>query len=89
MVAAYVLCGELILADDEGELVLHPGMCAGFRHGGTAHHLINRSDSDAVFLEIGDRLPDDAAEYPDDDLKAERSSGGWRYTRRDGTPWAV
>lgn len=81
----FVLSGELTLIDDDGELTLGPGMCAGFRHGGPAHHLVNRGGGDAVYLEIGDRLPGDAAEYPDDDLKAERSGAGWRFTRRDGT----
>lgn len=83
----YVLEGELTLIDDDGELVLGTGMCAGFPHGGTAHHLVNRSGSDAVYLEVGDRLPGDAAEYPDDDLMAEWAGTGWRFTHRDGTPW--
>lgn len=85
----YVLEGELTLIDDDGELLLGAGMCAGFRHGGTAHHLVNRSGSDAVYLEVGDRLPGDAAEYPDDDLKAEWAGTGWRFTHRDGTPWTM
>lgn len=84
----YVLAGELILIDDFGELRLEPGMCAGFAHGGTAHHLINRSQADAVYLEIGDRLPGDAAEYPDEDLKVARVDDQWHYTHRDGTPWS-
>jgi uncharacterized cupin superfamily protein len=83
----FVLFGQLTLIDDDGELNLGPGMCAGFRHRGRAHHLTNRSTEDAVYLEVGDRLPGDAAEYPDDDLKAERSGVGWRFTRRDGTGW--
>lgn len=85
----YVLEGELTLIDDDGELVLGAGMCAGFGHGTTAHHLVNNSGSDAVYLEVGDRLPGDTAEYPDDDLRAEWADTGWRYTRRDGTPWTM
>lgn len=84
----YVLAGELILIDDFGELRLEAGMCAGFAHSGTAHHLINRSDVDAVYLEIGDRLPGDAAEYPNEDLKVARVDDSWHYTHRDGTPWS-
>lgn len=83
----FVLFGELTLLDDDGALNLGPGMCAGFRRNGPAHHLANRSGADAVYLEIGDRLPGDAAEYPDDDLKAERAGAGWRFTRRNGTDW--
>jgi len=82
----YLLEGEAVLVHDGGEAILRAGMCAGFPHGGTAHHLINRSDSPAIFLEIGDRLPGDGAEYPDDDLAAHRSEAGWRFTRKNGEP---
>lgn len=83
----YVLSGQLVLVNDEGETILHAGMCAGFLHGGSAHNLVNRSAADAVYLEIGDRLPGDGADYPDDDLKAERSGDGWRFTRKNGEPF--
>lgn len=83
----YILEGEVVLVDDEGETVLRAGMCAGFTAKGAAHHLLNRSDRDAVYLEIGDRLPGDAAVYPDDDLVAERSDGGWRFSHKDGEPY--
>ncbi len=83
----YVLSGQLFLVSDEGETLLHAGMCAGFPHGGSAHHLVNRSDTDAVYLEIGDRFPGDGADYPDDDLKAEQSEKGWRFTRKNGEPF--
>lgn len=83
----YVLAGELVLVHDAGETLLSAGMCAGFPHGGTAHHLINRSSTDAVYLEVGDRTSGDAAEYPDDDLKAEWTGDGWRFTRKNGDPY--
>jgi uncharacterized cupin superfamily protein len=83
----YLLDGELVLAHDGGETVLTAGMCAGFPRGGTAHHLINRSAAPATYLEIGDRQPGDSAEYPDDDLIAQRSGAGWRFTRKDSTPY--
>jgi uncharacterized cupin superfamily protein len=83
----YVLSGELVLVHDHGEVRLMPGMCAGFPHGGTAHHLINRSDEAAVYLEVGDRQPGDAADYPDDDLVAEKTETGWRFTHKDGEPY--
>lgn len=83
----YVLHGELTLVDDAGEARLTAGMCAGFAHGQSAHHLVNRSNDDAIYLEIGDRLPGDSAVYPDDDLIAERSADGWRYTRKNGEPY--
>jgi uncharacterized cupin superfamily protein len=83
----YVLSGELVLAHDEGETRLTAGMCVGFPHGGSAHHLLNRSASPATYLEVGDRQPGDSAEYPDDDLKAVRSDEAWRFTHKDGTPY--
>lgn len=83
----FVLSGELVLAHDEGETVLTAGMCAGFPHGGMSHHLINRSDGPATYLEIGDRLPGDGAEYPDDDLQAVRTEEGWRFTHKSGEPY--
>ena len=83
----YIVSGELVLVHDEGETLLTAGMCAGFRHGGTAHHLINRSDAPATYLEVGDRQPGDGADYPNDDLVAVRREDRWAFTRKDGTPY--
>ena len=83
----YVLEGTPVLVAGDREVPLSPGMCAGFAAAGAAHHLVNRSDRDVVYLEIGDRTPGDSAIYPEDDLVAEAMpEGGWRYTRKDGTP---
>lgn len=83
-----VLEGHPTLVTDEGETVLAPGMCAGFRAGsGNAHQLVNAGDDDAVYLEIGDRSPGDAVVYPDDDLQAVLVDGAWRFSRKDGTPY--
>ena len=85
----YVLSGTLILHSDEGETELRSGMCAGFRAGsGNAHRLINRSTSEAVYLEVGDRTPGDSVIYPDDDLVAKTSDGTWVFTHKDGAPYA-
>ena len=62
--------GTATLRTDEGALALSPGMCAGFRAGtGNAHHLVNESAQDVVYLEVGDRTPGDSAIWPDDDLQ--------------------
>ncbi|HEX2828345.1 MAG TPA: cupin domain-containing protein [Burkholderiales bacterium] len=84
----YILEGAPVLVTDEGETALEPGMCAGFKAGGTAHHLVNRTQRDVVFLEVGDRTPGDAAVYPDDDIRAAMVDGAWRFTHKDGTPYA-
>jgi uncharacterized cupin superfamily protein len=82
----FVLEGQLVLVTDEGEQVLGPGQCAGFTAGsGNGHQLINRSDSPAVYLEIGNRDPADTVVYVDVDLAAAKnSSGGWTFTSKDG-----
>ncbi len=84
----YILSGQPTLITDRGEVQLAPGMCAGFPAGGVAHHLINRSDQPVEYLEISDRLPGDAGEYPEDDLMAVQDAAGrWRFLHKDGTPY--
>jgi uncharacterized cupin superfamily protein len=85
----YILEGAPTLITDSGETPLKPGMCAGFKCGtGEAHHLVNRSASDVVYLEIGDRTLGDEAFYPDDDIVAIKTTDGSRkFTRKDGSPY--
>jgi len=84
----YILDGEPTLVTDRGETVLRPGMCAGFPGGGLAHQLVNRTDRDVVYLEVGDRTPGDEGSYPADDLRAALGSDGkWQFTHKDGTPY--
>ncbi|MFN3513818.1 MAG: cupin domain-containing protein [Phenylobacterium sp.] len=80
----FVLEGEVVLVTDVGEETLYPGMCAAFRAGGTAHQIVNRSARPAAYLEVGDRRPGDAVEYPRDDLAAQREPSGWRFFHKDG-----
>lgn len=82
----YLLEGEVALVTEAGEETLRAGMCAGFKAGGAAHHLINRAASDAVFLEVGNRPAADQVEYPADDLKAVMGDDGkWRVAHKDGS----
>ncbi|WP_297914306.1 cupin domain-containing protein [Thiomonas sp.] len=85
----YVLEGTPTLITDAGETELAPGMCAGFAAGsGDAHHLVNRSAADVVYLEVGDRSAGDSVTYPDDDLLATLGEDGrWRYGHKDGSPY--
>jgi uncharacterized cupin superfamily protein len=85
----YVLVGRPHLVTDAGETELEPGMCAGFPAGtGDAHQLVNRSDSEVIYLEIGDRTPGEVVTYPDDDLKIiDAPDGGWIPLHKDGTPY--
>jgi len=84
----YVVSGELVLITNGSEQRLGPGMCAGFPAGRPdGHCLVNRTDRDAVYLEVGDRKPDDAVTYPDDDIAGRATPQGRRFTRKDGTPY--
>jgi uncharacterized cupin superfamily protein len=72
-----------------GETPLKPGMCAGFKAGSRdAHHLINRTGRDVVYLEIGDRNSGDTVIYPDEDLgRALTPSGERIFVHHDGRPY--
>jgi uncharacterized cupin superfamily protein len=84
----YVVEGEPTLVTDEGEIVLKPGMCAGFPAQGRAHMLVNRTGRDVLYLEIGDRTAGDQGIYPADDLQAVMDeTGKWTFAHKDGTPY--
>jgi len=85
----WVVEGEVVLVTDAGEEVLRAGDCAGFKAGvADGHHLQNRSDREAVLLEVGSRKPgEDGADYPDIDLTLRPGEGNYRH--RDGTPYPV
>ena len=91
----YVLAGKLTLITDAGEQMLQAGMAAGFPAGkADGHQLVNRSPSDAVYLEVGDsrrdrftnRVSGDEVVYPDDDLTATQSTR-WNFTHKDGSAY--
>jgi uncharacterized cupin superfamily protein len=85
----YILEGEPTLVTNAGETVLRPGMCAGFKAGsGDAHHLVNNSARDVLYLEIGERDPGDTVVYPDEDLGRALAPDGRRiFVHRDGRPY--
>ena len=84
----YMLAGEAVLCEDGGEVVLRPGDAAAFKAGVTnGHCLINRSDRDAIYLEVGTRAVRERAEYPDVDLCAERDEKGGRFLHKSGEPY--
>jgi len=66
-----MIAGELVLVTDEGEEILGPGDCVGFRAGDrNAHHLQNRSDQIAVYYDVGGRDCYDVSTFPDIGLEA-------------------
>ncbi len=86
----YILEGQLVLVTDAGETPMSPGRFAGFPKGDAdGHHLINRSDAAAVYLEVGGRYAYDLVNYPDINLRVVIADGEQRYVRDDGTPYPV
>jgi uncharacterized cupin superfamily protein len=85
----YILEGNPTLVTNAGETLLRPGMCAGFKAGtGDGHHLVNRTQSDVTYLEVGDRSSGDKVSYPDDDLQLVSGADGKRQVlHKDGSPY--
>ena len=80
----YVVSGEVTLMTDSGEEVLRAGEAAGFRAGDPdGHHLVNRSETDALVLEIGSRAAGETAEYSDIDMRVVDDV----FVHRDGRPY--
>src|SRR4030095_3268553 len=82
----YVLEGELTLFEDAGETVLRAGDCAAFPKGsGNGHHMINRLERTAVYLEVGSRQTEDLTNCSDIDLMSAKRDGS--FVHKDGTPY--
>ena len=82
----YVVSGEIILIEDGGETRLRAGDAAAFpKNSGNGHHMINRSDSVAVYIEIGSRHFEDMTTCSDIDMKSANSDG--RFIHKDGRPY--
>jgi uncharacterized cupin superfamily protein len=68
--------------------VLQAGDAAGWKAGvANGHCLINRTNHDAVYLEIGSRRQREQVDYPDIDMRLERDEAGARYLHRSGEPY--
>lgn len=67
-------------------------MVAGFPAGkADGHHLINRTDRPATYLEVGTRAEDvDQCDYPDIDLVIRHDAEGrQQFVHKDGRPYGV
>lgn len=83
----HVLEGEVVLIEDGGETTLAAGDCAAFPAGtGNGHHLVNRSDRIATYLEIGSRHPEDLTTCSDVDMMSANADG--RFVRKNGAPYS-
>ena len=84
----YVVEGELVLVENDGETVVKPGDAAGFKAGvPNGHHLVNRSDRDAVFLVVGTRAQRERCHYSEIDLVHEQDGDRYRLTHKSGAPY--
>jgi uncharacterized cupin superfamily protein len=48
---------------------------------------VNRTERDALYLEIGTRAPAERAHYPDVDLEFERDETSARILHKNGEPY--
>jgi uncharacterized cupin superfamily protein len=81
----YMIEGELVLIENEGEILLKPGDAAGFKAGvDNGHCLVNRTTREALYLEVGSRSPSERVDYPDVDCVLERDGTTATYMRRSG-----
>lgn len=84
----YMLTGNLVLVENDGEHALKEGDAVAWRAGDdNAHHVINRSDEPAFYLIIGTRAKDEVVTYPDIDLHYSRENGERSFSHKDGTPY--
>lgn len=84
----YIVSGAPTLVTDSGPRVLEAGLCAAFPAGnGDGHMLRNETDTDVVYLEVGDRGPGDKVVYPDEDLIGTSAAGAFAFTDRKGVPY--
>ena len=80
-----ILSGEAWLVEDGGETLMTAGDCAVFPKGApNGHHLVNRSDSDCLFIAVG-QSTNGPCHYSDVDLHWDGPTQ--RYTHKDGTPY--
>ncbi len=77
-------CPALTLVTNAGETHVGAGECAAFpKNTPDGHSFINKSQTDAIYLEVGTRSGKDTATYPDIDLHLVVGEGSWRH--KDGT----
>ncbi len=75
---AYVLNGTGVVVLDDARLEIGPGDFIGYPKGGPAHTMLNTGTEVLRCLVVGQRLPQDVADYPD---------LGKRIYRNHGMPW--
>ena len=78
-----MLSGQAVLIDDNGRSILNPGDCVAYpKNDGNAHHVVNDSDADVIFVVVG-KPSDTDCHYPDIDMHL--FAGADRQKRKDGS----
>ena len=84
----YILEGEPVFATNVGETAMRLGSCRFQGPLGQCAHLVNRTEREMVYLEIGDRDAVGTVIYPYDDLgKALAPDGSRVFVHKDGRPY--
>jgi len=85
----YVVSGKLTLLYGEESYELSSGDCIGFKaNEGIGHRLVNRTDSESVFIVVGARPENDKAIYDEDDFQwVIKENGNWVASRKSGEPY--
>lgn len=84
----YILEGTPTLITDAGEERLNSGDAAGFPAGDEdGHQLVNHSDAEVVYLEIGSRAAQDYVAYSDVDMQVLRAPGRSFFLTKSGLPY--
>jgi uncharacterized cupin superfamily protein len=81
----WMLEGELVLVEDDGEHPMRPGDVASWKAGvANGHHLVNRSNAPARFIVVGSRSATETCRYSDVDLMMRGIEGHNIFTTRNG-----
>jgi len=85
----YIISATPILVYGDDEFLLSPGDCFGFKaNSGIGNQLLNRTSTDVTYIEVGNRLPADSVEYPDDDLALiQKADGSSAVLHKDGSSY--
>jgi uncharacterized cupin superfamily protein len=86
----YIISGHCVLIDDNGETPLQAGDACAHKAGDpNAHHVVNNSDADVVFLAVGSRRTEnDHCHYAEADLDLPANGTQTRNPHhKDGSPY--
>jgi uncharacterized cupin superfamily protein len=82
----FMIEGEAVVIEDDGEATLRPGDAAVWPKGTpNAHQVVNRSERPCSYLIVGARVAAGVIHYPDLGRTCHFDGRRWRVVDRDGT----